>query len=135
VFLEQLQPQSQGATLSLANFLLAALRRSPSRRALADAQAQRHSWTLADVAALRHSFSIFENNLRLMLTYDPVPHYGKVALVHAQDSGVDSRWQRIAQRHTATCVPGDHYSMLRPPQARTVAAAISAVVNFEEVAQ
>jgi thioesterase domain-containing protein len=67
-------------------------------------------------------YAAFAANIRAFLAHRPEPYAGRLAYLSAERDGDADRWRDLAPtgfvHHT---VGGDHYTVLRPPYADTVA--------------
>jgi amino acid adenylation domain-containing protein len=76
-----------------------------------------------DGAAVRRLFSVFQANTLAVARYRPQPCAGPVVLVVPEArAGQAETWARLAGGGSRTIqVPGNHFSMLQPPSAETLA--------------
>ena len=81
-----------------------------------------------DREALRGHLDVFRANLKALRNYAPRPYGGRVTLLEAAESppapsgNSVPTWEELAAGGVArTTVPGDHFSMLRPPRVRHTA--------------
>jgi amino acid adenylation domain-containing protein len=77
-------------------------------------------------AQLQHRLDVFISNVRAFWLYRPRRYPGRINLVHAERSGdLAARWRPYAAGGVASVtVPGDHFSILRPPSVQMVAEAL-----------
>jgi amino acid adenylation domain-containing protein len=65
----------------------------------------------------------FAANVQALASYRPDHYPGAVTVLHPVDQRTAAeRWQALAASVTLEAVPGDHYSILRPPHLRTLVA-------------
>ena len=79
-------------------------------------------------ADLGRHLEVFKGNYRALLTYVPRPYAGGLNLFLAAEEGGNARsdpaatWRELAADGVAVhSVPGDHYTMFRPPHLETLA--------------
>ncbi|SEK60190.1 alpha/beta fold hydrolase [Nonomuraea pusilla] len=88
------------------------------------------AWFAADAAAmgaepgepeLAERFPVFAANVRALLAFRPSRVDGRVVLLCAEEPGAGriGRWRAFADE--TRVVPGDHYTMLRPPHVEALA--------------
>lgn len=75
---------------------------------------------------VRTLFEVFANNLRAMKHYQPEPLAGRIVVLRASERPAaeqnDRGWSALAQDGLLLLdVPGNHYSVLRAPNVRTLA--------------
>ncbi len=76
-----------------------------------------------DPADLRRRFEVYRASAEAVRAYRPGPYDGPLDLFEAADRPAPaSTWRRLA-RHTVV-LPGDHYSVLAPPQVEALAEAL-----------
>jgi thioesterase domain-containing protein len=61
----------------------------------------------------------------MLSAYRPSWFDGEITLLRATESQRDPRWPELARRCSIVDVPGDHYSIMRPPEASQIAAEIA----------
>jgi amino acid adenylation domain-containing protein len=85
-------------------------------------EARRHGVPL-DLDGARHLFRLFSTNEAAMRTYAGGPHEGRVALFRPEGAAHDAAagWPALAPNLEIVPVPGDHYSLLRPPHVEVLA--------------
>lgn len=79
------------------------------------------------LADMTDRYTVFTNATTAMQRHRPRPHPGPVTLLHATDSQADPRaWTELTPDTAPTVlrVPGDHFSVLRPPAVHRVAEAL-----------
>jgi phthiocerol/phenolphthiocerol synthesis type-I polyketide synthase D len=73
-------------------------------------------------AEIRRLAEVCQAHLTAFDAYQPRPYSGRVVLFSAGDGeGPDPRWQAICPQLCVENVPGNHYTMLRPPHAAILA--------------
>jgi thioesterase domain-containing protein/aryl carrier-like protein len=85
----------------------------------------------ADRAVLASRFEVFSALATAFLRHRPVPLDRPIELLAAADSAIDPvpRWQAVGGPLTVHPVPGNHYTMLQPPQVATVAAVLGRLLD------
>jgi hypothetical protein len=84
--------------------------------------------TGVDLARARRLYRLYENNVRAMMSYSPQPYPGRMTLFRSQaqpgtDADPSLGWSAVAVGGVAICtVPGDHFTMVREPHVRELAA-------------
>ncbi|MEH1030542.1 amino acid adenylation domain-containing protein [Micromonospora profundi] len=81
---------------------------------------------------LRTRMRAFATNIAHYAAYRPRNYLGRLVLVTAQDNRATddvSAWQAHAPRLEHLTVPGDHFTMLRPPHVRDLAAVVRRVLE------
>lgn len=75
-------------------------------------------------AELATRFAVFAANVRAFLAHRPSPVDARVVLLSSEDSGPAylERWRPLAD--AVRVVPGDHYTMLQPPNVEALAKAM-----------
>jgi thioesterase domain-containing protein/acyl carrier protein len=109
---------------------LAALRQLPAGQQV-DAVLAALESTVAGTAdvrdELRTRIDVFSANSRAFLAHQPGGYAGRLVLLSAADEAADDvpRWRAVAPDHFEHhVVPGNHFTMLRPPHLRAVADAV-----------
>ncbi len=76
-----------------------------------------------EAAEIRRLAAVCLAQLKAASRYEPEPYGGRVVLLRAAKAQpeLDRRWQMLCPHVEADTVPGDHYSMLRPPDVIAVA--------------
>ena len=79
-----------------------------------------------DAETLAGIYQRFAGNARAMASYRPMPYAGRVRLFRAADGGASAettrQWMALCTGDTEVIdVPGDHYTVVRNPQARLLA--------------
>ena len=82
----------------------------------------------AGIEEMRLQWRVFESHARAFHAHTPGPLKGPVLFLEAE-RGIEARpprnkaWRRLANKTEFQCltVPGDHFTMLRPPRVRTTA--------------
>ena len=88
-----------------------------------------------DVSYLRQLFHVFQTNYSAAMSYQPGEYPGRLSLLLAQDGpakvvNTEATWRTLALGGVDTChVPGNHYSMFRPPHLQTLAAELRACLS------
>lgn len=89
-----------------------------------------------DEAALARLARVFLANLAALRGYRPPPYAGRVLLLRATDTPgrlPDNGWRAAGcARLSVRAVPGDHFSMMRQPHARTLADLLESALDEEE---
>ncbi|HXO19214.1 MAG TPA: thioesterase domain-containing protein, partial [Thermoanaerobaculia bacterium] len=98
------------------------------RRILAAARAAGVLAADAGEEQVQRRLDVFDDTIRRVAGYAPTGYPGSLTLVRAQGSGGDGAgdptlgWERLAERGVEVVwVPGDHYSLLEPPEVELVA--------------
>jgi len=75
---------------------------------------------------VRMRMRAFGTNVRALHTHRPRPYHGPVTLIRTADGpDTDSAtWRALCPRLDRRTVPGDHYTMLRPPHLAALATAV-----------
>jgi len=83
-----------------------------------------------EVGRLRRLLEVFRANCRLLAAWQPEPYPGRVTLFEASDEPVpaSSAWEGLAGELLVHRVPGDHLSLMRPPQVAVLAEKLAAVL-------
>jgi thioesterase domain-containing protein/acyl carrier protein len=106
----------------------------PLDRLLALARAEGQVPPDVGLADLRRHFEVFRRNLKAAAAYRPVAWPGPLALVVADRSPAAEAARLAAWRHLAAGsvevhrLPGDHYSLLRPPDVGPLAALLRSLL-------
>ncbi len=84
--------------------------------------------------ALRPIFATFARNFRALLAYEPAPYGGRVRLLQGSASAAHSdtanAWMALFGGDAAVVeLPGDHYSLMRPPHVGALAGALDALLS------
>jgi thioesterase domain-containing protein/acyl carrier protein len=70
---------------------------------------------------LERRITVFMTNIQAVADYRPERYPGTVTLLQAEESSdVRAAWAQLAEDLHERVVPGDHYSMLRPPRLATL---------------
>jgi amino acid adenylation domain-containing protein len=92
------------------------------------------------LAYLHRLFAVFQNNVRAVRTYRPPVYEGEITLFTARERPAsapepEAAWSTLALGGlSASSVPGDHYSMFRPPHVQTLAQELKATLDREAFA-
>ncbi len=82
----------------------------------------------ADPARLERLARVFQANLAAWHAYAPGPYRGRLTLLRAAGTPgelADNGWRGVCGHAlTVQTVPGDHYSLLRPPHVQALAASV-----------
>lgn len=75
------------------------------------------------MAELRRLADVCKAQLRAAANYRPQPYHGRAVLFRASEAhrDIDPRWALLVPKLHVERVPGNHYSMLQPPNAQTLA--------------
>jgi len=86
------------------------------------------------VAYLRRLFAVFQNNVRAIRSHRAAAYDGEIRLFAAQErrtSDPATVWSKLALGSVEVhIVPGNHYSMLKPPHVQTLAQQLKASLFF-----
>jgi thioesterase domain-containing protein len=88
-----------------------------------------------DFSYLRRLFYVFQANFNAAMSYQPSDYSGKITLLLAQDRPAktgdpEAIWDTLALGGVDTYrVPGNHYSMFRPPHLQKLAAQLRACLS------
>ena len=80
-----------------------------------------------EVAQLGHLFRVFKHNARAMRSYRPRPVQCQVTIFRCSEAAARSLqdltmgWKNLAPEVKVEIVPGDHYSIMRPPEVHVLA--------------
>ena len=73
-------------------------------------------------AEIRRLADVCLAHVAALADHRPKPYAGPVILFRvASDSGLDPRWRELCPRLRVEHVPGNHYTMLRPPHVDVLA--------------
>ncbi|TCO55606.1 non-ribosomal peptide synthetase [Actinocrispum wychmicini] len=91
-----------------------------------------------DLEQLARLLATFDASVRAVRDYEPKPFPGRVVAFQAADEPPDTspvnRWEPLAGAGLSIeKVPGDHYSMMRPPHVEHLAAALDHLLTEETV--
>jgi amino acid adenylation domain-containing protein len=88
-----------------------------------------------DEQQIRRALAVFAANTQAMQRYQPQPYSGPVALFRASELGAAEApdallgWAAFVTSDIALhAIPGDHYSMIRPPHVQLLAERLSAAI-------
>jgi thioesterase domain-containing protein len=82
-------------------------------------------------ARLANMADMYESNVRLVSEYQPQPYAGPVTLFRASEPDGEPHalgWDALAPALEIQPVPGDHFSMMRPPHAHVLARVLTEVL-------
>lgn len=87
--------------------------------------------TERDSAHVRNRIEVFLANLRAVSRHALEPYDGRISLLRAGAAGAGAaeRWRAYARDVVELPLPGDHYSLLRPPHVSTTAAVLRSCVQ------
>ncbi|QSQ26197.1 amino acid adenylation domain-containing protein [Pyxidicoccus parkwayensis] len=84
---------------------------------------------------VRRLLGVFSAHIAGLRAYVPRPYRGPVLLLRAAPQGPEDEgvrgWTRLLSALTVQTVPGDHYTMMREPHARTVASVLRSRIATE----
>jgi amino acid adenylation domain-containing protein len=91
---------------------------------------------LAEFGKVFRNYSrVFEANIRATRKYEPRPAPGRLVLFRAADIAASvayeprMHWRDLASTVEVHDVPGDHYTILREPQVKTLAKSLQAILH------
>jgi thioesterase domain-containing protein len=94
-----------------------------------------------DAAGLAGLLEVFRRNFRARAAYAPRPYPGRLTLLPAAEPagaefrGAAAAWGRLAAAAAVLAVPGDHYSLVRPPHVAALAARLDACLAAFDAAE
>jgi amino acid adenylation domain-containing protein len=93
-------------------------------------EARRHGLPL-DLDGARHLFRLFSTNEAAMRSYAGGPYEGRGVLFRPEGAAHDAAagWTALAPNLEIVAVPGDHYSLLRPPHVEVLAERLGRVLG------
>jgi amino acid adenylation domain-containing protein len=104
-------------------------------------QARRSDCVPADTtpAQLRQALDVFKATISAIRSYSARPYPGSIIFFRAREGAAGDLpalgWERLAEQGVSTnSIPGDHYSMIRPPHSQHLAAQLLACLETEQVA-
>ncbi len=89
------------------------------------------------LAYVRRLFAVFHNNTRAVMTYRAAAYDGEVTIFTAQEQltptpDQQAAWSNLARAGVQVCsIPGNHYSIIRPPHVQTLAQQLNASLTRE----
>ena len=132
-FLSDLAAQSGRTFAPALNALDGARGGDAFRAALAQAREQTALPPDMDAGRLERLFRVYRANILAAAAYRPQPIRGKATLLRAADAAADydprPGWSAHGFEVAAVDVPGDHYTMLKPPHAATLAQTLTAMLT------
>ncbi|HEY0431439.1 MAG TPA: alpha/beta fold hydrolase, partial [Pyrinomonadaceae bacterium] len=91
------------------------------------------------LAYVRRLFAVFQNNVRAVTTYRAMAYDGEATLFTARERPASRReplaaWSSLTRAGVQVCsIPGNHYSIFRPPHVQTLAQQLKTSLSRESV--
>ncbi|TCP59315.1 amino acid adenylation domain-containing protein [Tumebacillus sp. BK434] len=108
------------------------------REALTAARARRALPETFELADMERLFRVYCANITALYHYAPAPSPVPLALLRAEAGSLPdtaaAEWQQLAGEIVLRCVPGDHYTLVQPPNTAQLAATITALLQDTTVA-